>query len=57
MYDAEGVTRIITQDISCLYPEGRSVAELDKLPDAQILMATGSLKIIKFLNDCQGTRR
>ncbi|EMW4538925.1 tail fiber assembly protein [Salmonella enterica] len=33
MYDANGIVRAITKDVSNLYPENRSVAEVNILPD------------------------
>lgn len=34
MYDSGGVIRAITHDISSLYPEGKSVAEVEELPES-----------------------
>lgn len=33
MYDVDGVIRAITKDVSSLFPENRSVAEVDLLPN------------------------
>lgn len=40
MYDAEGIVRAITNDISSLFPENRSVAEVASLPEGASIDGT-----------------